>query len=258
MCRAVVLVCGLASLIWLSSATISNVVSRVDESHIRNTLENFRRRMCYHDPNGLSQLEPLALKEDVPLEVNNDIGKLKGYIRNVHISGLSNFDVDDVKFHVAGFEFTLNISLPKVVVSGEYASKGHIGELFNLDSEDKFEFELHGVRLNTKGGFVFNNEKWALDIVNLKPSIQNMVSKFQGLAQDDEANEFLNEVVSELTPKHLEKYVSSEFLEYIMRGIEKVGSDYFKSETALGLVDLITGETSLFPPIQEEKACRIK
>lgn len=51
------------------------VVSRVDESHIRNTLENFRRRMCYHDPNGLPQLEPLALKEEVPLEVNNDIGK---------------------------------------------------------------------------------------------------------------------------------------------------------------------------------------
>lgn len=51
------------------------------------------------------------------------------------------------------------------------------------------------------------------------------MSKFQGLAQDDEANEFLNEVVSELTPKHLEKYVSSEFLEYIMRGIEKVRKD---------------------------------
>lgn len=67
---------------------------------------------------------------------------LKGYIRNVHINGLSNFDVDDVKFHVAGFEFALNISLPKVVVSGEYASKGHIGELFNLDSEDKFEYDF--------------------------------------------------------------------------------------------------------------------
>lgn len=33
---------------------------------------------------------------------------------------------------------------------------------------DISRFELHGVRLNTKGGFVFNNEKWALDIVNLK------------------------------------------------------------------------------------------
>lgn len=54
---------------------VFTVVSRVDESHIRNTLENFRRRMCYHDPNGLPQLEPLALKEEVPLEVNNDIGK---------------------------------------------------------------------------------------------------------------------------------------------------------------------------------------
>lgn len=31
-----------------------------------------------------------------------------------------------------------------------------------------FRFELHGVRLNTKGGFVFNNEKWDLDIVNFK------------------------------------------------------------------------------------------
>lgn len=230
---------------------------RLYEDKILALIEDIRLRMCYNDPDGLPQLDPFLLPQQLDLDLDTDFGKIKGYIRNLKVDGLSTFVVDFLTFAIT-LKFNTSLSVPKLTLSGEYGLNANLGGFIQLNGEDKFYLELLGIHLGASAGFVYNK---TMSLQNLKVSLklEGAYSDIEKLTGDEEVDEFLNEVVSELLPKILDEYIPEDLFHSIETMVEDLVSDFMKDMTVSDLLALINGGGgNLLPPLDEEKACKTK
>ncbi|KAM7362564.1 uncharacterized protein ACRADG_013185 isoform 2-T4 [Cochliomyia hominivorax] len=167
------------------------------EDAILDFLEEIRNRMCY-PLFGLPALDPLEI-EHKEIELNNKyIVNFKGSVTNLSLTGLSDFNVTDIKISAIPLRRShFEIVLPLTALKSLYTAKGSLAYIAYLNGNGKAEAHIDDVKVAIswilKAGL-------NLGIRNLKIelSIGNLFVDFENLMEEPRINAFVHALINEL------------------------------------------------------------
>ncbi|KAF8768016.1 hypothetical protein HNY73_020880 [Argiope bruennichi] len=116
---------------------------------IKEILENFREQM----PEGIKEIgippvDPLVIP-DVNEDINDNIAKMVLRMRNLTVTGISKFHIEELKADLEKGFANFSISLPELTAKGECFMNGKILGIFPINSDGPFF--IHVTEVNMKG-----------------------------------------------------------------------------------------------------------
>ncbi|XP_076317075.1 uncharacterized protein LOC143229113 isoform X2 [Tachypleus tridentatus] len=137
------------------------------EAYLREVLENFRNTMEYGiPPIGVPPLEPLTLR-NIDINVKEDVADVDLKFYELKIEGLSKFVVDKMESNLASYYADIGLSLPHLVVTGQYYLAGKVIGIFPLKGEGDYQIIAEGIYIGGMGQLVFNGQDLQFNELNL-------------------------------------------------------------------------------------------
>ncbi|CAD7092449.1 unnamed protein product [Hermetia illucens] len=256
MWKKVIVFCFFVYFISLANGNRIEAPGRVYEWKIHELLEDLRQRMCYDDPEGLPQLEPLILNDHYDFGYQNGNTKINAFVRNLRIQGLSTFVVDYLTFLLT-LKFNVTLVLPQLHITGDYGVDGNLGGFFKIKGNGPFRLDFRGIQLSAGANFIYNG---GLSLQNLKldPKLDSLQADLKNLTANEMLTMIINGIISNAVPSIINEHIPPETMESIVRYIEDSATNLVKDITVSDLLGIISGGASVLPPIDPERTCKVE
>lgn len=70
--------------------------------------------------------------------------RLNGFLQNIHVSNLNEFELDHVDFNMFRLKLEFSFSLPAIAAAGDYNINGTVMEALELWGNGPFQISGHG------------------------------------------------------------------------------------------------------------------
>ncbi|XP_060524131.1 uncharacterized protein LOC132700668 [Cylas formicarius] len=178
------------------------------EDRLRALLEEFRGILLRGIPElGIPVLDPLHINK-IEFDVNHDAARLKGKAENLTIKHISKFQVDKEKFTDLGnlrFKLDLNLTFPRIRVTGLYDVQGKIGNNFVVYGAGPFWLNLLDLKLGTTTILKFTlPAKLRVEHININIKLKRLENRFANLMNNTQVAELINKAISRMAPEALD------------------------------------------------------
>ncbi|CAL1286097.1 unnamed protein product [Larinioides sclopetarius] len=194
---------------------------------IREILENFREQM----PEGILDIgippvDPLVIP-DVNEDINDKIAKMVLRMRNLTITGISKFHIEELKADLEKGFANFSISLPELIAEGECFMNGKILGIFPISSDGPFYIHVTEVKIEGYGDLnVTTGGETRLHMNDLRLSLTfgTLDLEFKGLLGGGKWTQALIRLLTGLGPKlfqHFHKDAMAELNKVLLILINK-------------------------------------
>ncbi|RLU20129.1 hypothetical protein DMN91_006735 [Ooceraea biroi] len=182
-------------------------IAPIDEqaNKVEKFLEDFKTKMKTGDEElGLPILDPFVMKE-VPLKVDEEMIKVDGFLTNLRVDSLSEYNVLSGNFQLIGLKFSMNLSWPQIVASTDYAIDATVND-FEIYGKGKIDVAAHDFVFGTTVTLVVNGKYLKVKSLSSKFSLKALDFKITGLFNDEEVSEVISSVISDIVPEFINNY----------------------------------------------------
>lgn len=189
------------------NTTVSRIVTGAGTvtERIRYLLEELRQRMNIGIPElGLPILDPLTIAR-LDINFTHENTYLDGYLEEVQIRHLSKFRLDHVDYNLSNL-LVLNLTFPKLDVTGYYEIKGKIGKLFSLQGKGPFWLRLYELSVGTISQLRVDRTKlpgYYVESMQISANLKRIENDFQNLMNDKELSKVFNKAITQIAPEGL-------------------------------------------------------
>ncbi|XP_037806792.1 uncharacterized protein LOC119600556 [Lucilia sericata] len=179
---------------------LAGFVSQTDalmEEAILEFLEEIRHRMCY-PLFGLPALDPYQI-EHADFEMDNKyIVDLVGSVTDLRVTGLSDFNVTDIKISTIPMrKSNFNIVLPLTALKSLYKAKGSLAYIVYIDGNGNAIAHIDNVKLSIswvlKTGLTMGIRN-----LNIELSIGDLFIDIENLMEEQRITDFLHALINEM------------------------------------------------------------
>jgi len=208
---------------------------------LREILENFREQMPDGLPDvGIPPIDPLIIP-DIDEDVNENVAKMALRMRQLNITGISHFQIEDLKADLERGFANFSFSVPQLIAEGHCYMNGKILNIFPITSDGPFFINVTEVRIQGYGDLnvttgaktrlhmndlqlnltfgpldmefksLLGGEKWTQVLVKLIAGMSRGVFNYFR----EEVMQILNKSLLKLINKELDKGTLSELLDQL-------------------------------------------
>ncbi|XP_055714424.1 uncharacterized protein LOC129808675 [Phlebotomus papatasi] len=156
--------------------------------------EEFRCRMKMEmEDLNLPALDPFTT-DFMEFEMDDELGSIRGALSNLRVDGLSGFMVNDLVFNMDNLDFWIEVTLPRLSMSGYYDIDGTLGGLLPIFGDGNFSIvltEMHTV-INSTIGYDGITVTWSMPDFKMDFRLGNLTTSIENLFNDDELADFFN------------------------------------------------------------------
>ncbi|XP_042899087.1 uncharacterized protein [Parasteatoda tepidariorum] len=192
---------------------------------LKDVLENFREDMSEGIP-GISvpSLDPFFLSNIDPITIYEgdeifDLIDLKLRVKDLNITGLSKFHIENLKVDVRKRFFNFSMSIPELMTSGQYNVSGEALEMLRVTNDGSFSFHVKDVHIEGHSHLNMPKSENALlrmTDLNLDLSFGAMEMEFPNLLGNGRYSKWLMKILTSLGKK-LFKYFHKEAIREISK-----------------------------------------
>ncbi|KAJ6638592.1 hypothetical protein Bhyg_11329 [Pseudolycoriella hygida] len=159
--------------------------------NILDILEELRIRMHLPIPRfNIPPLHPLFI-EHITLDNFDLLTGLNISMHNISFVGFRDFQMRDLDFNLLGFNFTLQMLIPQLNISGHHVSNGSLYGLVPVIGEGPVNLQIANLLFDVAGQMNHTNIEWETTDMNINFTITGITGGFENLT-DNFFNELLN------------------------------------------------------------------
>ncbi|XP_063224230.1 uncharacterized protein LOC134532031 isoform X1 [Bacillus rossius redtenbacheri] len=200
---------------------------------ITEALEKLRSEMQTGDASlGLPPLDPFV-DSYLPFDINEEIAKAKGFLRNLTINNLSKFQIVQIKNDLKNLKAFFKFSFPLLHFTGRYNVSGRVLDSVNVFGDGNFWLNLTtlttwgNVAISSKDGT--ENSAIVIKTLTVDFTLGDMKANFENLngggVQGAAINSVINENGVQLVTEQ-KSAVTSLISKYVVEFFNKLASKY--------------------------------
>ncbi|XP_059610276.1 uncharacterized protein LOC132257406 [Phlebotomus argentipes] len=204
---------------------------------------------------GLPAMDPFT-EEFMEFELDHELGSITGSLANLRVDGLSDFTVNDLAFNMDNLDFWLDVSLPRLSLSGAYDIDGVLGGLLPVYGNGNFSIvltEMHTV-INATIDYDGIDVTWAMPEFGMDFRLGNLTTTIENLFNDDELSDFFNLAFTTLGSEIVD-VMFPEIEPQIADVAKQMTPDLFNGMTINEFLDIIFLIEPFLPEMPEGEVC---
>ncbi|KAI4487535.1 hypothetical protein M0804_005684 [Polistes exclamans] len=127
-------------------------------------------------------------------------------LKNLHMTGLSDYQVKEGKLHIVGLSVTVAFRWEKIVVKSEYDVNGVAANKYPIYGKGKLLGILNGLDVTCKCRMGLKNNKLYIANISSTLDLDSLYVKATGLYNDEKRSEEVSRKISEKGPEVIRKY----------------------------------------------------
>ncbi|XP_015181373.1 PREDICTED: uncharacterized protein LOC107068992 [Polistes dominula] len=181
-----------------------------EEKYAVSDLKPFLEKFRYVMRTGSESLKVPVLDPHDVQESNYkfDLSFLKADfgVKNLHLTGLSDYQVQEGKLHVAGFNIVLGFHWDQLVVNTEYDINGLVNNKIPIYGKGNFSSILGGVDFSANIRLGFKNNKSYIASIRSTVVLESLNVKATGIFNDEKRSEEISRKITNMGPEFIRKH----------------------------------------------------
>lgn len=220
---------------------LSAMYSTFCPNTLNDILEEFKEKMEEGDEDiGIPVLEPFE-SDRLDIDLNEDgLFSATGRVRNLRISGLSNYKVLRADFPMDGLRAKVILLFHKIKIETQYRMEGTFLDDNSFNGHGTLTLVIKKLKVTTD--LKLQRREGRLYVSNLELQIEMRESNcdITGLEVNDELSEDISETISEEAPDFLEEY-QEEISEFVGRFVRRFINEILRNYAPGNLLSMIGG-----------------
>ncbi|XP_067129406.1 uncharacterized protein [Centruroides vittatus] len=165
------------------------------ENYLHEVLNNFRYQMKEGIPEiHVPSLDPLKLY-NIKINVNENTAKIKLDFHQIIISGLSQFQIHELKASLDKLYVNVHLQLPYLMVNGNYYLNGTVMRIFPLRGNGKYKIDVTDAKLDGTGKMILDNDGLRFHQLKLYLSWGKLKLDFENLLNGGSFSKTIQKVI---------------------------------------------------------------
>ncbi|XP_054708722.1 uncharacterized protein LOC129218468 [Uloborus diversus] len=176
------------------------------EKYLLEVIDNFRNQMKEGIPEvNIPVLDPLQL-EDLNLDVQENLATMNLKIHQLQVLHLSKFNVTNLKPDLENFYLDLNLTLPELMVNGNYSVNGRLVKIFPIYGQGKFELNASKIHVFGMGQLGFAEDSLEMRLLKLNLQWESLSLFMENFLGGGNFSETLQRVITGVGKDVFERY----------------------------------------------------